>query len=490
MDNTFIKKLKEKTNFTNTENGGIAYKSTLNKVYDLFALGGAYRNRTNDDCILLFKNAFNEDKILALKCLFYLRDCRGGQGERKFFRLCYNWLSKNYPDIAKKNFKLIPEYGRWDDLIYSTLGTPIEEEVIKFIKEQLFLDLNSKTPSLLAKWCPSENASSYETVKTAQYLRMKMNMSSKEYRKILSSLREKINIVERLMSSNKWEEIEFDKIPSKAGLIYRNAFAAKDIIREKYINFIRSKETRVNASTIYPYGLVKKALSLQDSFSTEREVLEKYWENLPDYLLEEPSKMICVVDTSASMMGTPINVAISLGMYCAERLGGDFKNKFISFSDKPQLITIEGKDFVDKVRNIHKTIFNLDTNLEAVFDLLLESAKKSRKEDIPQTIIIISDMEINSAFGFIDNTIENIQNRTMIEMEKIKEKWRRSRIKCPKLIYWNVNAKHDIILDRGSDVSFVSGFSPTLFETILSGKTGLDLMIHKLNNRRYSAIDI
>ena len=268
----------------------------------------------------------------------------------------------------------------------------------------------------------------------------------------------------------------------------------KDIVEEKYINFIRSKETKVKAATIYPYELVKKALSSQNSlrfsFPTEREVLEKYWKNLPDYLLEKPSKMICVVDTSSSMIGTPINVAISLGMYCAERLEEDFKNKFISFSDKPQLITIEGKDFVDKVRNIYKTISNLDTNLEAVFDLLLESAKKSRKEDIPQTIIIISDMEINNAFGFIDNTIENIQNRTMIEMDKIKEKWKRNGIKCPKLVYWNVNAKHDIILDRGADVSFVSGFSPTLFETVLSGKTGIDLMIHKLNDKRYSVIDI
>lgn len=134
--NSMLENMKEVNNYKYTENGAIAYKSTMNKVMDLFAFGGAYRNRSDDDCILLFKEAFEEDALLALKCLFYFRDCRGGQGERRFFRVCYRWLAKNYPEIARKNLEKIPCFGRYDD-IYCLFGTPLEEDALKFIKKEI-----------------------------------------------------------------------------------------------------------------------------------------------------------------------------------------------------------------------------------------------------------------------------------------------------------------------------------------------------------------
>ena len=161
--NTFMNEMKAADNYTLTENGAITRKSTLNKVLDMFALGGAYRNRSDEDCMLLFKQAYEEDPELALKCLFYIADCRGGQGERRFFRVCFNWLAKNKPAAARRNLELIPVFRRWDDVIYSCIGTPLEKDALAFIKEQLALDIECKTPSLLAKWLPSENASSAET---------------------------------------------------------------------------------------------------------------------------------------------------------------------------------------------------------------------------------------------------------------------------------------------------------------------------------------
>ena len=161
--NTFMSNLTEATNFNRTENGALAHKSTMSMVYDMFALGGAYRRRTDEDCILLFKNAYAEDPVMALKCLFYIRDCRGGQGERRFFRLCYNWLCKNDPVAARRNLEYLSEYGRWDDLWMSTFGTGLFLDSLQMIKDQLVLDISCKTPSLLAKWLPSENASSKET---------------------------------------------------------------------------------------------------------------------------------------------------------------------------------------------------------------------------------------------------------------------------------------------------------------------------------------
>lgn len=479
------------------------YKSTLNAVYDMFALGGAYRNRTDEDCILLFKNALEENEELALKCLFYLRDIRGGQGERRFFRVCFNWLAKEYPDIAARNLENVPEYGRWDDL-YSVVGTKVEEAMFAEIINQLDLDMealnmgDSFGVSLLAKWLKSENASSKETKKLGDLTRKALGLSHKQYRKILSDLRARINIVEKLMSEGKWEQIEYAKLPSKAGLIYRNAFARRDA--ERYEEFINSKETKVNAGTLYPYDIVNKVTNKIsywgrdiDITDTEREVLNKYWANQKDYLNGQPCKIMCIVDTSGSMTSrynatvTPIDVAISLGMYCGERIGEPFKNYFISFSSRPQLIKIEGIDFVDKVARIYRQNLCEDTNLNAVFDLLLKMYKNNqvKAEDLPEQLIVISDMEINNGSCWYSD-----EERTT-EMQRIRNEWEAAGVKMPKLVYWNVNARHDLILDdaNNDDVTFVSGCSPVVFQSILTGKSGKDIMIDKLvNSGRYANV--
>ena len=501
--NTFLNGMVDETNFKRTENGGLAYKSTKRAVYDMFALCGAYRSRTDADCILMFKNAFEEDHNLALKCLFYLADCRGGQGERRFFRVCFKWLAEKYPTVARKNIANIPEYRRWDDILYSCVGTPVEDDALKFIKHQLALDVECKTPSLLAKWLPSENASSKETCIMGNTVRKYLGWTHKQYRKVLSELRTRINIVEKLMSQGCWEEIEFDKIPSKAGLVYKNAFARRDLIAKKYEAFAKDEKTTVNAKTLYPYEVVEKANAGYDYWSnscnlskTDRLMIEKYWNNLPDYFNGKQSNMLCVVDTSGSMRGTPINVAISLGMYCAERAGGPFKDHYISFSSRPQLIKIQGIDFVDKVRRIYNTNLCENTNLTGVFDMLFDIAKKpeTKREDIPKTIVVISDMEIE--FGASGNyfywknktfTSWNHHNAET-EMEKIRKEWAAAGFELPRLVYWNCNARSNTILDSGNNVSFVSGMSPSIFEQVITGKNGWDLCLEKLCSARYEAV--
>lgn len=492
--NTFMNGLQNASNYAVTENGALAHKTTRSAVYDMFALGGAYRKRNDEDCILLFKNALEENETLALKCLFYLRDCRGGQGERRFFRVCYKWLAQKHADIARRNFELISEYGRYDDVIYALIGTPLENDALEFIKNQLALDLECKTPSLLAKWLPSENASAVKTKKMGNIIREYLGMTHREYRKTLSILRERINLLERLMSANRWDEIEFDKIPSKAGLIYKNAFARRDIIAKKYEAFAKSEDTKVNASTLYPYDVVHKAVegtrgwgySFRDMSATDRAMVEKYWESLPDYLEGKPCKMMCVVDTSGSMTGSeasaPINVAIGLGMYCAERIGGPFKNHYISFSSRPQLIKIEGVDFVDKVRRIYKTNLCENTDLVKTFRMLKEIALTAKPEDIPETIVVISDMQIDCGSRFYGSNVAT-------EMESMRREWEKAGLKMPKLVYWNVEARGAAnFLDDGPNVTYVSGCSPVIFQQVISGVTGYELMLKKLESARYEAI--
>ena len=390
--------------------------------------------------------------------------------------------------------------GRWDDL-YAVIDTPIEKAMFTKISNQLDLDKEDLNMgdnfgvSLLAKWLKSENTSSKESKRLGELTRKALNLSHKKYRKILSALRTRINIVEKLMSEGKWEQIEYAKLPSKAGLIYRNAFAKRDA--ERYAEFINSKETKVNAGTLYPYDIVNKVtdkITWGDLHidNTEREVLNKYWANQKDYLNGKPCKIMCIVDTSGSMDSKygssvkPIDVAISLGMYCGERIGEPFKNYFISFSFRPQLIKIEGIDFVDKVERIYRQNLCEDTNLKAVFDMLLNmyQCRQVKADDLPTQLIVISDMEINRGSYWDD------EDTRATEMQKIRNQWKVSGAVMPKLVYWNVNARSNLILDdaNNDDITFVSGCSPVIFQSVLTGKSGKQIMLEKLNSERYEQI--
>lgn len=505
--NTLLNGMKNATNYTLTENGAVTHRSSMSGLLDLFGMGAAYRTRSDSDCIVLFQDAFKENPVYALKCLFYLRDVRGGQGERRFFRVVTKWLADHETAAMRRNLQYVPEFGRWDDL-YVFVDTKLEKEAFNFMKKQLALDVECKTPSLLAKWLKSENTSSKESRTLADRTRQAFGMTHKQYRKTLSLLRERINIVERLMSAGKWDEIEFDKIPSRAGLIYRNAFARHDIERMKsekqvrtYEDFMKDEKTTVNAKALYPYEVVSQAYNLTNTRSwwsapssiddvdpVQRNAINKYWDNLADYFNGCSLDALCVVDTSGSMWGeeasAPINVAISLGLYAAERARGPFAGHYVSFSSRPQLIETVGVDFVDKVWRIYQTNLCENTDIEATFDMLLNTAIKNRctQNDLPKSIIIISDMEFDSQCGHYGR-----RNATL--MENIRSKWEAYGYEMPQLVYWCVDSRHDNVPMTVKDgVTLVSGFSPVTFEMIMKGKTGYDLMMDKLNDERYACI--
>lgn len=485
--NTFLNEMTNKANFGLTENGAVKHLHTKSAVLDLFALGGAYRKRSEDDCILLFKNAFAEDATLALKCLFYLGDCRGGQGERRFFRVCFHWFAQNYPNHATELIEHIPTFRRWDDVLYATKGTRVQDAALSLIKHQLALDVESQTPSLLAKWLPSENASSEVTRKMGTIVREYLGMTHRQYRKTLSILRSRINIVEKLMSEGRWDEIEFDKIPSRAGIIYKNAFARRDIIAKKYEAFAKDTTTKVNAEVLNPVDIAERVFSYKFSMNdkTDRAILQKYWDNLKDYYNGRQENGIAVVDVSGSMRGTPMNAAVSMGAYIAERGHGPFANHFITFSAHPSLVKFEGVDIADKFTRAKKADWGYNTNIEAVFDMLLKTATAEgvKPEDIPETLYVFSDMEFDEGLSVSSN-----EGEVETLLERIAKKWAAVGYELPRVVFWNLDARTDNIPATGGRFSYVSGFNMNMIEQILSGEDGYSLMLKKLLSERYEVI--
>ena len=486
MDNILFNAMKQDTNYTLTENGGITHKTTMSAILDLFAMGAALRNRDEQDVIDMFIKAYNENADLAMKMLFYIRDVRGngGQGERRFFRVIIKYMANHfaYRESIRKNLQYIPFYGRWDDL-YALVDTALEPEMFAFMRQQFMVDMMSDTPSLLAKWMKSENATSAQTRALCNLTRQAMELNHSEYRKALAMLRSKIRIVETLMSQGKWDEIQFDKIPSKAGLLYRYAFAKHDY--DRYLAFVKSKESKVHAGTLYPYEVVHQALSKWNISDIDRLAVNKYWDNLTDYFNGATLNALCMIDTSGSMYGTPLEVAISLGLYCAERNQGPWKNHFITFSSRPNLCEIRGSDFVDKVWDIEKHCIVDNTNIQAAFELVLNTCKQHHlsQEALPQNLIVISDMEFDAA------TVDLRSDRAETVLEAMARKFHEAGYQMPKLIFWNVDSRQNNIPMIGDGyVSYVSGFSPTIFTSILTGKTGYDLMLEAIDQERYAQI--
>lgn len=440
------------------------------------------------------------------------------QGERRFFRVCLNWLAKYDKDAVIRNLKFIPILGRWDDL-YCLVGTPAEEEAFNLITNQIYTDLETMAESdttwisLCAKWLKSENSSSQETKRLAIITRNYLNLSAREYRKMLSAMRERIKVLERLMSQGRWDEIRFDHLPSRAGLLYKNVFARHDLVKERYEKFIKDDTTKVNAKALYPYDVVEKAINLMGSGSwnwgwnsqktvalddTERLAINKYWDNLTDYFNGATLNAMVVCDTSGSMLGgggstAPINIAVSLAMYTAERAKGPFANHYISFSRDARLVPIEGVDFCDKVDRIVSSNVCENTSLSSVFDLLARTANEYNltERDMPKTLVICSDMQIDnfsdrrSGYGYYGGP-----DLTETTMSKIRRDWaRKTNLPMPNIVYWNVNSTRNTILDDNkTGVTYVSGASPVLFQQILEEVSGIELMMRKLDSERYKEI--
>lgn len=483
---------------TVTKNGALSHSSTGTSVLDFFGSGAAFRSKSDADVVNAFGKAYKEDKNLALKALFYLSDVREGQGERRLFRVSYNWLAKNDKIAAKKLMKFIPEYTRFDNILETLEGTPLENDALSFLAKQLKADAKSEMPTLAAKWAPSEQASSQVTRRLANKLRSKMKMTPKNYRKLLSKLRSRIGIVERAMCSGNWDEIDFSKVPSRAALLYKKAFNAHvPTLYSNFLSKVEKGETKINANVLYPYDIVR---DIKNSVGNNARTLEAQWKALPDFLKDNPHNGLVVADVSGSMESSgyyggkttnvkPIDVAVSLAIYFAERNVGAFNGNFMIFSDKAKLLSLGEGSLKDKVRKVLGNRDVANTNLQSVFDLILEKGIKHMvpQKDMPSVIYIVSDMQFDEA------TSAGYRQKNQTNFEAIKEKYEQSGYKMPTIVFWNVNAYDDQPVkfnDKG--VCLVSGCSPSILKTAISGKvvTPYQLMLDVLNSERYQPIKV
>ena len=482
-----LEHLKNEANRTYTENGAVTYATTYSDCLDLFATIGALRSSNEQEIISRFVRAFTEDPNLAMKTLFFARDVRGGLGERKVFRVCLQWLAHNAPASVKKNIPYVAEFGRWDDLL-SLLGTPCEKDAMLLIKKQLEADLESMDMgddvSLLAKWLPSVNASNAQTVQYAKKIARFLGMTDATYRKTLVKLREHIRIIENSLREKDYS-FDYSKQPSKAMFKYRKAFYRND--GERYSEFmskVSHGEAQLHTGTLTPYEIIKPFF-YEHVGDQEASAIDATWNAQEDFTRDENA--LVVIDGSGSMYSRtdpmPATVALSLGIYYAERNTGAFHNHFITFSERPQLVEIKGETILEKVRYCHGYNEVANTNIQKVFELILRVAVNNNvpQSEMPSTLYIISDMEFDSC----------ARGAELTNFEYAKKIFAEAGYDLPRVVFWNVQSrnKQQPVTQNEQGVALVSGCSPRIFSMLKSGiLSPLGYMLDILGAERYEKI--
>ena len=491
--------VEENSRTIETENGGLGFATTGAALLDMNFKVSSYRNLSDNEIIADFAKAYNENKELALKWLFFARDVREGLGERRLFRVISKWLATRDISMAI-NIKHIPEFGRWDDII-EILQSPLNTAIVdvncrNLIRQQIkkdLLDRDHGLPiSLLGKWMPSINASSEATRRKARQMADILQMTPRVYRKTLSKLRAHLDVVEVKMTANKWDAINYEAVPSIANVNYRTAFMRHDNERRTaFLSALEKGEVKINASTNFPHDIVSAYSANKSRYSTQADkvldiTLEEMWKRLPNYGLENT---LVVADGSGSMTSgmagnaQPIDVANALAVYCSERNSGEFKNKYITFSECPQFVDLsKASSLLDKINiaNMHNEVAN--TNINRVFKLILKTAmaNKMTQEDMVANVLIISDMEFDEG---------TTTNATVFE--EIKNDFADAGYKLPRLIFWNTCSRTNVvpIQENENGVALVSGFSVHILKMVMSGKLDAwEVLKNVLLSERYEKI--
>ena len=483
-----------------TENGALGYSTSKSALVDLNFMASSMRNMPNEEIYNHFIKAYAEDNLRAIKWLFFLRDREQGMGERNSFRVILSQFAKGHPSEVQKLLSLIPEYGRWDDIFCLLEDDELRGAVLNLIYNQIALDkssmANGQSISLLGKWLPSPTSKKDKNRMYASFIRKSMGLDLKGYRALCKELRTYLDVVERKMSNKQWDQINYNNVPSKANLIYSNAFLRNDNERRnEYLNKLKNKDesVKINAGKLFPYEIIHK-YSGDWWFTTKNldDSIELLWDNLPKTVPEDSSAIV-VADTSGSMWRTvglstvtAYEVCESLAIYMSQYLKGEYKDKAILFSNRPHYIDMSNLNSLhDKIEFYNSYCDVNNTDIKKVFDLILDVAIKNeyKQEDLPKNIIICSDMEF-------DNACINSYNVALFE--NIKTEYAKHGYLLPKLVFWNICSRTNTIPLQENElgVTLVSGFSQNIMDMVMS--TELDpykALINKLDSDRYKSVE-
>lgn len=485
---TFAEAAKENERLTKTENGAVAIKTTGDACLDLFGTIGSLRETSEERIQRLFADAYAENPLMAVKILFYGRDIRQGLGERETFRKLIKYLAEWHPDSLRPNLDLIGVYGRYDDF-YSFIGTKLENDMWSAMKKQFEEDLKDmhegKAISLLAKWIKTADSSSKETRRLGILTAQKLGYPVYNFKRIVRAMRKHIGVVESLMSTGQWDKIKYSEVPSRAMMIYRNAFKKHD--EDRYNNFINKAvtgEEKINSSTLYPYDLIEKIMVGFFYKIISDKTIESQWCQLPNYV-EEGTNALVIADTSGSMYGRPIYTSVGLAVYFAERNKGAYHNMWISFSSNPKIQMLRGETLAQKLQSMDISYWGNNTDLKAAFELVLKIAEENNvpADEMPKSLIVISDMEIDYC-----------GNKDWTFYDKMRCRFKKHGYEIPNIVFWNVNSRHDVFhADKSrKGVQLCSGQSTTVFNQIMDsiGYTPLEMMERVINSERYEPISI
>lgn len=491
MDYLDMLEQQNKLRMTKTENGADAYATSGEQLVDFNFSISAMRSADPNEIIAKYIKAYSEDALSAVLDMFYIGDIRHGLGERRIFRSCLEFICASHPDIAKAVLPLIPEYSRWDSVLVYLKYPQTRNVVARFIKHQLLEDMKradaGESISLCAKWMPSINASSAETVLTAKKLTFLLGWSERKYRKTLSRLRRYANVVEVKMSAGEWWNIDYEAVPSKANLLYEHAFMKNDQTRRiGYLQSLAKGEKKINSGVLYPHEIVQKIWNHGDPA-----LYEPMWKALPDYGVRNT---LVVRDGSGSMTWfnyrgshtRPIDVATALAIYLAEHNSQGWRDKFITFSSDPEVVDMSGcKTLRDKVRLVYSHNDYTNTDIYKTMCLILDTAvaNKIPADEMPESIVILSDMQFDAHEHHFGGSL----------FDGIKKQFEAKGYKLPSICFWNlVGDTYKTVPMQENDNGLVlcSGFSPNIINMVMSGdlKDPYDILLNTLNGDRYKAV--
>jgi hypothetical protein len=433
-----------------TANGMKARKSTANAVVDLFYKIGASRGK---DITKDFVAALVQDEDLALRVALWARDVRGGAGEREIFRQVLKYLEKNRPELAAKVLVKVPEVGRWDDVFV------FETSDLKSKAYTMLGDALRARNGLAAKWTPRKG-------QVAREIREFFGMSPKFYRK---SLVEMTKVVEQEMCAKEWDEINFSHVPSVAAARYKKAFFRNTPKYAEYVNALVKGDpaVKVNAGAVFPYDVLKGVAYARYN-KTEQDLVVKQWEALENFVGD--ANILPLVDVSGSMSCpagrnssvTCMDVAVSLGLYLADKNQGAFKDTFLTFSGTPELLHLKG-NVVEKMQQMVKSDWGMNTDLVKAMEKILKTAVKGSvpQDEMPKMLLILSDMQFDQCARFDDTAMQMIERNFIAAGYEV-----------PQIVFWNINASDNVpVKSDKSGAALVSGFSPAIVKAVLSADT-------------------